>query len=140
MENHAPQRRLQSRFLFPYLLRRKIPQRRSTGKIIAARIPALRLPPAALETSPARVGPPPHPRSPARASRANIAVPPPRIVADALLNVPGHIIPTENPHTAQPIRFIAGTGTNIMHIYDATQSRQLKIIKLSRRSLSPNLP
>ena len=47
MEYHAPQRRLQSRFLFPYLLRRNIPQRRSTGKIIAARIPALRFPPAA---------------------------------------------------------------------------------------------
>ena len=98
------------------------------------------MPPAALETSPERVGPPPHPRSPARASRANIAVPPPRIVADALLNVPGHIMPTEKPVIAHPIRFIAGTGTNAMQAYEQRQRMQLNIINLSRFSLSPNLP
>ena len=62
----------------------------------------------ALDTNPASVGPPEQPTSPARASMANIAVPPLRIVADALLNVPGHIMPTEKPHTAHPISPTAG--------------------------------
>ena len=48
--------------------------------------------------------------APARASSANIAVPPVRIHAEALLNVPGHIMPTEKPHIAQPIR-----ATKIAH-------------------------
>lgn len=116
------------------------PSSKSAGNIIAARIPILRLLSNRLETSPARVGPPLQPRSPASASIANIAVPPPRIAMEALLYVPGHIIPTEKPHTAQPIRFIAGTGTNAMHAYAAMQSTQLNIIKLSSLSFSPYLP
>ena len=74
-----------------------IPARSRIGNTIAAKIPIRRLFPRLLETNPASVGPPEHPRSPASASSANIAVPPPRIDADAILNVPGHIIPTENP-------------------------------------------
>ena len=87
----------------------------STGNMIAARIPMCRSFPKALDTRPASVGPPEQPTSPASASIANIAVPPPRIPADALLNVPGQRIPTEKPHTAQPKRPANGTGTNTMH-------------------------
>ena len=67
---------------------------------MAARIPSLRLSPAIPDTMPASVGPPEHPASPARASRANMAVPPPLIEAAALLKVPGlsliHIFKKEN--------------------------------------------
>lgn len=54
----------------------------TTGKAIATSIPALRLSAAALDTNPTSVGPPEHPRSPANANSANIAVPPssPRIL------------------------------------------------------------
>lgn len=44
------------------------------------------------------------PRSPAIASRANMAVPPLGSRPEHMLMVPGHIMPTENPHTIQPIR------------------------------------
>ncbi len=73
------------------------------GKITAARIPLLRLSPYTPETKPASVGPEEQPRSPASASRANRAVPPCRMEATAILKVPGHMIPTERPQSAQPI-------------------------------------
>ena len=60
-------------------------------------IPILKLFSNALDTNPTSVGPPEQPKSPARASRANITVPPRFNAADALLNVPGQRIPTENP-------------------------------------------
>ena len=44
------------------------------------------------------------PSPPAMASRANIAVPPRGILRDEMLMVPGHMMPTENPHSMQPIR------------------------------------
>lgn len=87
-----------------------IPIRSRTGKMIAARIPLWRSFPNLLEMSPAKVGPPLHPRSPASASRANIVVPPPRIAAEALLKLPGQRIPTEKPHAAQPASPRKGTG------------------------------
>lgn len=77
---------------------------------MAARIPACSVFPKALDTNPTRVGPEEHPRSPARASMANMTVPPRRIEAEALLNVPGHMIPTENPQMAQQISSMKGTG------------------------------
>ena len=40
--------------------------------------------------------------SPAIARSAKSAVPPDVIFADVMLIVPGHIIPTENPHTTHP--------------------------------------
>lgn len=48
------------------------------------------------------------PKSPAMARRENIAVPPFGKVFEEILIVPGHIIPTENPHTIQPISPIVG--------------------------------
>ena len=42
------------------------------------------------------------PRSPAIAKSANIAVPPVGNALEEMLIVPGHMIPTENPHTIHP--------------------------------------
>ncbi len=70
---------------------------------MAEKIPIFKLLPNQPDTIPTRVGPPEHPRSPASARNANMAVPPPRIEAAARLNVPGHIIPTENPQSPHPI-------------------------------------
>ncbi len=117
-----------------------IPMRSRTGKTIAARIPARSSPLKHPEMNPASVGPPEQPTSPASASIANRAVPPPLTAAEALLNVPGHIIPTEKPQTAQPTSPTAGSGTSEMQRYAAMQSRQLILMNLSRSSLSPNLP
>lgn len=82
---------------------------------MAAKIPVFRLPPAWEDTRPARVGPLEHPRSPASARRANIVVPPRGIETDAVLKSPGHIIPTENPQSAQPKRFNTGNGRMEIH-------------------------
>ena len=48
------------------------------------------------------------PKSPAMARRENIAVPPFGKVFEDILMVPGHIMPTENPHKIQPISPIIG--------------------------------
>ena len=68
----------------------------------------------ALASAPAKVGPPEHPRSPANANKANKSVPLPRTFADAMLNVPGQNMPTENPARPQPDKAIKGLGTNTM--------------------------
>ena len=73
---------------------------RTAGIQPAAARPAFKLPPDAPAMSPTSAGPPAHPRSPARASRANMAVPPRGQLTDASENAPGHRIPTEKP--AQP--------------------------------------
>ena len=54
------------------------------------------------------------PKSPAMASNANIAVPPAGIFLDVILIVPGHMIPTENPHTIQPVNPITGFDDNVV--------------------------
>lgn len=96
---------------FPFNLpQMRIPVSRSTGNTIPAKMPILRLSSNALDIVPTRVGPPEHPRSPPSANSANIAVPPLGRAADALLNVPGHMIPTESPQTAQAARLIRGSG------------------------------
>lgn len=82
----------------------------TTGKTIATSIPALRLSAAALDTNPTSVGPPEHPRSPASASSANIAVPPFFRATEALLNVPGHMIPTDRPQIPHPTSDRNGIG------------------------------
>lgn len=98
------------------LLRENItPANNRAGKIIAANIPVCRLLLKLLDTVPAKAGPLEHPKSPARASMANRAVPPPFIETAALLNVPGQRIPTEKPHIAHPARLSKGTGASEMH-------------------------
>ena len=83
------------------------------GKIIAASMPGFIFPPARFDIMPTRVGPLEQPKSPARASIANIAVPPVRSDTAALLKVPGHIIPTESPHNPQPIRLMIGDDVRL---------------------------
>lgn len=63
---------------------------------------------------PTNVGPDEQPRSPASANSANIAVPPRRNDAAARLNDPSHMMPTEKPQTAQPIRLVTGQGEGEM--------------------------
>ena len=77
---------------------------------MAAKMPFFRSSAARLDTAPTTVGPPEHPRSPASASSANKAVPPFRIDEDALLKVPGHMIPTDRPQIAHPNRDSCGSG------------------------------
>ena len=84
-----------------------MPPTRISGKIIAASTPACRLSPKEEEIRPVYVGPKEQPRSPPKARRANIALPP-FILEEAILSVPGHIMPTARPHRAQPIRPITG--------------------------------
>ncbi|MDY3908734.1 MAG: hypothetical protein SOZ48_03240 [Eubacterium sp.] len=84
--------------------------RNTTGNIQAHNIPGFKLSFTTPATLPTSAGPAEHPRSPARAIIANMAVPPFFIAAEALLNVPGHIIPTENPQIAQADRLINGDG------------------------------
>ena len=69
-------------------------------------------PPAASDIKPTKLGPPAHPISPAKAKKANIAVPPVGQVFADRLTTPGHIIPTEKPHNAHPARERSGWGAN----------------------------
>ena len=57
-------------------------------------------------------GPRKQPTSPPSARMANIAVPPAGYILDARLSVPGHIMPTDIPQSAQPAKDTAGIGTN----------------------------
>ena len=71
---------------------------RITGKISPHLMPILILFPAFWVIRPTILPP----KSPAMARRENIAVPPFGNVFEEILIVPGHIIPTEKPHTIQP--------------------------------------
>ncbi len=66
------------------------------------------------DTNPTKVGPPEHPTSPASARNANRDVPPLRSAMDALLKLPGHMIPTENPQMEQPISDTNADGAREM--------------------------
>ena len=83
--------------------------------MIPERMPSLRLPDAASDTNPTRVGPAEQPTSPARARRAKSAVPPFLSAADALLKEPGHIIPTDSPQREHPIKETTDEGAREMH-------------------------
>ena len=87
-----------------------IPSTNKTGNAMAANIPFLKSLDCILDRYPTNVGPPEQPKSPARASSANIAVPPFRMDADALLKLPGHIIPTDKPQIAHPTSDKKGVG------------------------------
>lgn len=73
------------------------------GKTDATRIPLRRSSENRSDTIPTTVGPPEQPISPPRAKRAKSKVPPPLIREEEMLKVPGHKMPTESPHSAQPI-------------------------------------
>ena len=94
-----------------------IPATSNRGKNIAVRIPFFKSPAVMLEMNPTSLGPPEHPRSLAKASRENMAVPPFLTRADALLKLPGHMMPTDNPQAAQPASDMAGDGEREMQRY-----------------------
>ncbi len=79
-----------------------------SGKTAPASSPGRRSPPAISVTDPTMLGPTDPPMSPAIARRANIAVPPAGIFFDSMLMVPGHMIPTENPHMMHPMSPTSG--------------------------------
>ena len=88
--------------------------KRTIGNATADSMPIFILSLKVFATKPTSVGPPLQPKSPAKANKANIAVPPVRKEAAALLKLPGHIIPTERPQMEQPIRLIIGEGHKLM--------------------------
>ena len=95
-----------------FFLRTSIPRVKIIGKAVATNNPALRLPPAISENLPTIAGLTVAPKSPAKAKKANIAVPPPGHYCDEMLIVPGHIIPTVKPQRAQPARLNAEEADN----------------------------
>ena len=77
------------------------------GNTIAAKSPAFRGEPFMeknSDTNDTVSGPTKHPASPARASSANMAVPPAGQLAAAMDKVPGHMMPTATPQIPQPMR------------------------------------
>ena len=85
-----------------------------TGKIRANKIPSLKFPWLLLKIKPTKVGPLEHPKSPAKARNANRAVPPFLKQEEAILKVPGHKIPTENPQSPQLSKLRNGKGEREM--------------------------
>ena len=85
-------------------------KRRTMGNTTPARMPVFKLSPAAPDTRPTNVGPTEQPKSPASARNANMAVPPRLMDADAILKVPGHKMPTDKPHSPQPMNPKMGIG------------------------------
>ena len=75
-------------------------------------MPTWILPPNMSATFPTMAGPMLPPRSPAIAKSANIAVPPVGNAFEEMLIVPGHMIPTENPHTIHPASPMIGFSEN----------------------------
>src|SRR5699024_180890 len=90
--------------------RRKSPSSSRMGEQMANRIPIFKLDWKASEMFPTKAGPVAQPKSPARAKRANMAVPPRGIRLEARLKVPGHIMPTEKPHRLHATSASTGLG------------------------------
>ena len=80
------------------------------GNIVVKSNPVFKFPPTASAIPPTITGLTVAPKSPASAKKANIAVPPFGHFCEERLIVPGHIIPTDNPQRAQPIRPRIGIG------------------------------
>ena len=97
-----------SRFLFS----KRTERTKTAGKTQPASTPIFKLSFAACVTSQTMPGPTAPPRSPAIARKANIAVPPSGIFLEAILIVPGHMMPTEKPHKLHPTRFKNGSGAS----------------------------
>ena len=82
----------------------------SAGTNDAARSPAFRLSPKNDEMVPTDTGPSPQPKSPGRASSANIAVPPSGTATEAVLKTPAQRMPAAQPQRAHPASAKAGCG------------------------------
>lgn len=70
-------------------------------------------------------GPKEHPASPAKASKANMAVPPLLYIFEERLNTEGHIIATDKPDTAHPINDKKAYGLNTVIKYPITQKKKI---------------
>ena len=90
---------------------------RIIGNTITTSNPIFRLSPTSEETFPTIVGESIPPISPAKARNANIAVPPLGHFLEEILNDPGHIIPTDNPHNAHPTKPKIGIDDNETNNY-----------------------
>ena len=88
------------------------PISKAVGNRTATNIPVFKFPFALSATQPTTPGPLAQPKSPARAKKANIAVPPVGNAFEEMLIVPGHMIPTEKPHTIQPASPMIGFSEN----------------------------
>ena len=111
-----------------------------TGNKSPTPIPARILSPALCVTRPTIPGPMLPPRSPAIASKANIAVPPAGNLSDEILIVPGHIIPTEKPQIIHPIKPDIGFNDTEASRYHITHKIPDPIINFIRSILSPYFP
>ena len=99
------------RVCFPNFFTSRInPRIMTMGNRVANSNPVFRLPPTASAIPPTMAGLTVAPKSPAKARNANIAVPPLGHFCEEILIVPGHIIPTDNPQSAQPTRAIIEMG------------------------------
>ena len=108
--------------------------------MIDDKIPVLRLSEKRDDTKPTTDGPEQQPKSPPSASRANIAV---ELLGSDFAeseNVPGHIIHTLKPHSAQPISDNTGVGESEIKRYEAMQSTVEAVIAFDISNLSPNFP
>ena len=106
------------------------------GKITAAKTPFLIFSSKRLVAKPTTVGPKEQPKSPARASIANIAVPPFGKLSEASEKEPGHITPTEKPHNAQPIKDNAGFLRKVAIVYAIIQATAQAVIYFDKSTLS----
>ena len=109
----------------------------TTGKTSPTARPVLMLPPNASDTAPTADGPAVQPRSPASASRANMAVPPLGHPALAMLNTPGHMMPTKKPTKPHPASPSAGTGEKTHRAYPPAQPTAHAISAGRRLSFEP---
>ena len=112
-----------------HLLYTNPPKSITTGNIKPTSKPFFKSSPNAPDTNPTTVGPALQPTSPAKAKIANIAVPPRFSVPAAILNTPGHIIPTDKPQTAHAINEITALSTNDATMYVPIQRPALHKIK-----------
>lgn len=96
--------------LFTYPFNNSSARIKAAGKTTPNIIPCFMSPPKTSAIVPTRVGPAAQPKSPPKASKANIAVPPLLAYAAATENVPGHIIPTEKPTIPHPVKDNHGKG------------------------------
>lgn len=102
---------------------RPIPNNKSKGKRSATSNPVLSPLDAKPDIKPTSVGPMEQPTSPNKASKANMAVPPPGHLTAAKLKVPGQRIPTEKPQSPHPKSATNGIGTSAAIRYPPIQRK-----------------
>ena len=90
-------------FFFRHLMIKALMPSRM-GKPTPESIPVCKLSPASCDTFPTIMGPAEAPKSPPKAKNANSMVPPLGRMDEEILIEPGHMIPTEKPHSITPTK------------------------------------